>query len=391
MLKQTVLLFLLAALTTALAELRGQRGLIVGSFDDTVAPATSLCGNGGEVSQARAALQSSFPCSGLLTTSALTPEFLGQIDVLVLTSSIGAVTPITRSLTTAEQAALAAFVVGGGGVLMMVDNDSFHPNAAQVHASMLAPFGLAVTGTTDRIYAQVPAPLSHPVTHGPFGTLAATPNGSFFLLVPGHFSQLGSATALAHLSGNPTRTCLAVLSPGDAIPAGTIQGRVVLLSESGVHLDRDPHFPVNIFQQPDNRAVFLNSIAWLASAPCTGGSTRGGPGLAGFGGRAPDLCIAGCPTPRGAIAYVVQNGLPGGIGVLAAGLTPVQMPLFGGTLYTLPDVWALHQLSASGRITLPAPIPTSLGNLTVHCQGAYLDPGAVQGFSLTNEVVVSIR
>ena len=117
---------------------------------------------------------------------------------------------------------------------------------------------------------------------------------------------------------------------------------------------------------------------------------RGGPGLAGSGGLVPDLCIAGCPAPLGAIAYVVQNGRPGALGVLAAGMTPVQMPLFGGTLYTLPDIWSLHMLSASGRTTLPAPIPTTLGNLLVHCQGAYLDPGAAQGFSLTNGVAVSI-
>ena len=123
----------------------------------------------------------------------------------------------------------------------------------------------------------MPAPQTHPVTDGPFGTLAAAPGLSFFLLVPGHFVQLGGATALAHLSRDPTRACLAVLSPGDTIPAGRIQGRVVLITDAAVHWDCDPHFPWNIFQQPDNRALFLNSIAWLASAPCSGSSTVAAP------------------------------------------------------------------------------------------------------------------
>jgi hypothetical protein len=118
-----------------------------------------------------------------------------------------------------------------------------------------------------------------------------------------------------------------------------------------------------------------------------------GTGLAGTGGRIPTIGGSGCAARNLAIAINIGNGLSGGGGILALGSQQANIPLLGGTLLLVPQLYITHTLSSSGSISLPTQIPDD-GNLVgvnFYTQSFYVDLAAPQLLSMTNGLTSQIR
>jgi YVTN family beta-propeller protein len=114
-----------------------------------------------------------------------------------------------------------------------------------------------------------------------------------------------------------------------------------------------------------------------------------GAGLAGSGGLTPQLAGSGTPSPGGAIALNVTQGLGAAPGVLLIGTSAISFPLFGGTILALPIGSAPHALGGAsgvpgaGTISMPFLVPLDALGVRLFFQSLYLDGGAVQGLSMT--------
>jgi hypothetical protein len=115
-----------------------------------------------------------------------------------------AITP----LSAAEQTALLNFVLGGGTALIFADNSAFDPNAPAANASLLAPFGVTVTGTLNGLSNAPILNLSGPLT-GPF-----SPVTTFAANYPGYFNGTGLGSVLADLNGDTTKPAVERFAPG---------------------------------------------------------------------------------------------------------------------------------------------------------------------------------
>lgn len=205
----------------ALLIVQPARALVVGGFDASRGGIASI-ESGSFYATLRADILAAFPGAQITGSSVLDAAYLSSIDVLIIASAVDSVTAISP-LTTAEQAALLAFVQNGSGAILITDNDTFAGLASDpANESLLDPFGLDATGTIISA-ATVTNPVAHPVTDGPFGLVA-----SYNTIVAGWFDGLGPATALATLDGNGQPT-LAVLDPG-ALGQGS--GGVVFFSDT---------------------------------------------------------------------------------------------------------------------------------------------------------------
>ena len=226
----------------------------IGGFDVARSGPTSFA-FGDAYEQARASLVNNYPGVTFTATNTITPSFLSTVDIFVMVPASSCCLAI-GALTPSEQAALADFVKAGGAVVVIGDNDTFHPSAPAVLNSFYAPFGLAGGGTLSGFTsATVPDPSVSPITSGPFGTVH-----SYTELFPGSFTNLGSATPIAANALGPT---LAVLNPGDLIPPGVpILGRVVFFGDTGMFLDDDFGFGP-LFGRAPHEVLFLNLFDFL--------------------------------------------------------------------------------------------------------------------------------
>lgn len=116
-----------------------------------------------------------------------------------------------------------------------------------------------------------------------------------------------------------------------------------------------------------------------------------GTGLAGTGGLVPKTTWLGCPLGGETTGVNVSQGLPNGLGVLAVGFTQQAIPIFGGTLLNEAAILLTTFLSPTGTSTLPIPIPIGVGSgSTLYFQAAFLDAGAVQGFSMSDGLLMPV-
>ena len=132
--------------------------------------------------------------------------------------------------------------------------------------------------------------------------------------------------------------------------------------------------------------------------PCPGSFQPYGSGLAGSGGHVPVLYGVDCPEIGTLAVGIIQNG-KGGFppGALFVGLSSTSLPAVGGTLLVNPVIFLNSSLFGAnvpgvGTSNLLLPIPGNpvLIGLDLFFQAAYLDPGAVQGVSLTNGLQMTI-
>ncbi len=223
--------------------------VIIGGFDNSRSGDASFS-SGSRFSLARAGVLNNFPATSLIGFPTLTASNLMTVDVLVL----GVATTTTADvppLSTNEQAVLREFVKNGGAAVLFTDNDTFAPQAVNVNASFLSPFGLVTRGTLNgAVSAPVPAPAQHPITSGPFGSIA-----SFTEFYPGSITNLGTyAHSLATNSGG---CALAVIEAGSLAP---YSGRVVIFSDISGFWNTDGYFP-------GNSNLFMNVMNYARQAP----------------------------------------------------------------------------------------------------------------------------
>lgn len=125
---------------------------------------------------------------------------------------------------------------------------------------------------------------------------------------------------------------------------------------------------------------------------CQGAAIPYGAGLAGTGGIVPTLGVVGCPDVGASFTLSADQLVGGTLGLIGLGDGPATIPAFGGTILVFP-IAATVVVVGSGAPTVPG-IGSAGFSLTVTdpallgvpfwFQGAFLDAGAVQGWSLTN-------
>lgn len=121
-----------------------------------------------------------------------------------------------------------------------------------------------------------------------------------------------------------------------------------------------------------------------------GACSNYGTGLAGTGGLVPSATWTGCALGGQTTGVHVGNALSGGIGLMVGGFVQLSIPLFGGTLLNEASVVVAMLASPAGNVSFPLPVPPGVTGLSLYFQGAFLDPGAVQGISFSNGVVIAI-
>lgn len=224
-------------------------GQVVGGFDTSRGGAFSFT-ESAYAAGARSALSTHFSPT-FTSASVLTPEFLGGLDVLIITSASqnnAAITPLSGD----EQAALGAFLAGGGRAILIPDNDTFSGAASAANASILSAVGMSAAGTLSGTQTANLSPLDSPLASGPFGDVT-----TFTTLFPGWISNTGAGQVVARHAAN-NQVAAAVLDNG-ALGAGS--GRVVVFTDTAA-MD---------FTFANNDTVFLNAFAWVV-VPTPGGA-----------------------------------------------------------------------------------------------------------------------
>ncbi|MEM7204051.1 MAG: hypothetical protein AAF628_27565 [Planctomycetota bacterium] len=129
----------------------------------------------------------------------------------------------------------------------------------------------------------------------------------------------------------------------------------------------------------------------VRGAPCGGGFTGYGAGLAGAGGFEPTLSGDGCPIPGSAVTVHIGSVVGAAGGALLIGAAPTSAPLFGGTILVVPAL-SLPQF-VGGTPAVPGAGFAELGiglapNLAlsgaaVYLQAVFVDGMAPVGVSFT--------
>ncbi len=122
-----------------------------------------------------------------------------------------------------------------------------------------------------------------------------------------------------------------------------------------------------------------------------------GAGLPGSGGYTPNLELLGCPLMGRSVTLQLTDGLGGAPGLLVVGSTATSLSFAGGTLLASLGVLTFHVLPGTpgvpgeGAFALPAVVPAGTpSGLTAYLQCLYVDSGAVEGYSLSDGLKVTI-
>lgn len=228
----------LHGVTPASTAARTAKALVLGGFNETRGGQQSL--QDPAVSGLRSAIAAAFPNITFKFSAKLSAKFLRKVNVVLLgvgKSATNGITPLSKK----EQTALANFVHNGGTALNFTDNDTFDSNAKAQNDSLLAPFGLAATGTIAGDQAAPFAGSNDPIGNGPFGT--ATQLDAYF---PGWFSKTGSSSVLASFTYN-AKPAVAYLS------AHAGSGAVTLFADSSLLFDSN--------RTADDQTAILNALA----------------------------------------------------------------------------------------------------------------------------------
>lgn len=192
---------------------------------------------------ARADLESEF---GPVTWSAsvtLTDDFLGTLDLLVL-SAVDNEHAALGSLNAQEHASLASYVAEGGSLLLLMDNDDF------LGTGLASTFGVGVDG---HLFPPVQSAFLSPgslVSSGRAGTFA-----SFSQAFAGYFTVVPSeATVLATNPGGPSL----IVFPENAL--GSSSGRILMYSDVQTFADDGS---LSGAAYTDHAGLFINTVEYL--------------------------------------------------------------------------------------------------------------------------------
>jgi subtilisin family serine protease len=134
----------------------------------------------------------------------------------------------------------------------------------------------------------------------------------------------------------------------------------------------------------------------IVAERCSGTYLRYGNGLRGVGNYTPDLNVSGCPREGNTISFEVAAARGGTSGFLLLGTAQISVPLFGGTLLVSPTLSLPRVMTGTagapggGTDSLLLSLPVGTAGVTLCLQGLYLDAGAVQGFSFSQGLTITI-
>lgn len=230
-------------------------------------------------------------------------------------------------------------------------------------------------------------------------TLAADGNGTFsianvgpaiqmfggpegILFVPPAVPMLGGKVLIAQWGG-PGVVAYDLDANGDPLPN---TGQVVLTGVSGNSGGAvDPVSGDLLFTGGGGHLVALHQGGSCGIIAAYGNGT---PGLNGV----PLLSGGGCARLGQTLTLQVGNGRPFAIGVVALGVFPTNVTVFGVQLLTSSNMTFTHLLDGAGATALQLPIPTNphLGDTDLFFQAGYFDAAAPQGISATGGLSVHI-
>ncbi len=124
----------------------------------------------------------------------------------------------------------------------------------------------------------------------------------------------------------------------------------------------------------------------------TGSLNAGGTGTAGISGPV-TLTLSGRASIAGSLRVQAGLMLANTPVLFCTGFTGAAAPLFGGTLYVVPDFTTFLLANVQGRANLSLSIPPSVvfRGLTILNQALALDAGAVEGVALSNAVSTVVQ
>ncbi len=124
----------------------------------------------------------------------------------------------------------------------------------------------------------------------------------------------------------------------------------------------------------------------------TGAHNAGGTGTAGISGPV-TLAMSGRASIAGSLRIQAGMMLANTPVLFCTGFTGAAAPLFGGTLYVVPDFTNFMLANVQGRANLSLQIPASVvfRGLTILNQALALDAGAVEGVALSNAVTTVVQ
>lgn len=124
----------------------------------------------------------------------------------------------------------------------------------------------------------------------------------------------------------------------------------------------------------------------------TGSLNAGGTGTAGLAGPV-TLALSGRASIAGSLRVQAGAMLPNAPMLFCTGFAGAAAPLFGGTLYVVPDFNTFVLADGAGRANLSLSIPPSVvfRGLTILNQALALDSGAVEGVALSNAVTTVVQ
>ena len=124
----------------------------------------------------------------------------------------------------------------------------------------------------------------------------------------------------------------------------------------------------------------------------TGSLNAGGSGTAGISGPV-TLTLSGRASIAGSLRVQAGMMLANTPVLFCTGFVGTASPLFGGTLYVVPDFTTFMLANVQGRANLSLSVPPSVvfRGLTILNQALALDAGAVEGVALSNAVSTVVQ
>jgi hypothetical protein len=192
-----------------------------------------------------------FPDATFHSASELTPQFLAEIDLLVLTAMSTERLPV-NPLSESERTALRAFVAQGGCLIALLDNSSPFSSANQ---SIADPFGIQTGRSTGDAKVLITRPAANSVTSGRFGVVESFNQSRATGLTTTTFGQC--------LATNSAGCALIVIDFGEI---GDDSGAAIFFSDVNTFVD-DGEITRASFSA--NEALFLNAVDACATRQST--------------------------------------------------------------------------------------------------------------------------
>lgn len=193
----------------------------------------------------RGAISAALPNATFSFTSTLSTSSLAGASGVLIASPFDNANPIS-ALTSSEQAALLALVMGGGFAIILADS-SFNTPFNTTNDSFTAPFALGVdNNNTGEI--TIVSPAANAISNGPFGLVTTLPGiaGGEIVSLPSQFVTLGQY---------PSGAVAAGYIPAGALAPGS--GPVLFIGDANV-------FNENIGGNPNSYKLLSNFVAVAA-------------------------------------------------------------------------------------------------------------------------------